>query len=60
MTGGPVRRIVRSAYRPHSGPPRVLVWLVPEMKLTKRLDVARGAERWAAELPALIEQPLRG
>jgi hypothetical protein len=33
--------------------------LVPQMKLRKRLDVARVAERWSAQLPALIEQRLR-
>ena len=29
------------------------------MKLSKRLDVARAAEHWSVELPALIEQQLR-
>jgi hypothetical protein len=29
------------------------------LKLPKRLDVARAAERWSAQLPALIEQQLR-
>jgi hypothetical protein len=33
--------------------------LVPQGKLRKRLDVARAAERWSAQLPALIEQQLR-
>jgi hypothetical protein len=33
--------------------------LVPQAKLRKRLYVARAAERWSAELPALIEQQLR-
>jgi hypothetical protein len=33
--------------------------LVPRVKLRKRLDVARVAERWSAQLPALIEQQLR-
>jgi hypothetical protein len=28
-------------------------------ELRKRLDVARAAERWLAQLPALIEQQLR-
>jgi hypothetical protein len=37
----------------------VMFLLVPEVKLRKRLDVARAAERWSAELPALIEQQLR-
>jgi hypothetical protein len=33
--------------------------LVPQVKLRKRLDVARAAERLSAQLPALIEQQLR-
>jgi hypothetical protein len=33
--------------------------LVPQVKLSKRLDVVRAAERWSAQLPALIEQQLR-
>jgi hypothetical protein len=33
--------------------------LVPQVKLSKRLDVARAAERWSGQLPALIEQQLR-
>jgi hypothetical protein len=33
--------------------------LVPQVELSKRLDVARAAERWSAQLPALIEQQLR-
>jgi Family of unknown function (DUF6441) len=33
--------------------------LVPQVKLSKRLDVARAAERWSAQLPALIEQQLQ-
>jgi hypothetical protein len=37
----------------------VMFLLVPQMKLLKRLDVARAAERWSAQLPALIEQQLR-
>jgi hypothetical protein len=37
----------------------VMFLLVPQVKLRKRLDVARAAERWSAELPALIEQQLR-
>jgi Family of unknown function (DUF6441) len=37
----------------------VMFLLVPQVKLPKRLDVARAAERWSAELPALIEQQLR-
>jgi Family of unknown function (DUF6441) len=37
----------------------VMFLLVPQVKLPKRLDVARAAERWLAQLPALIEQQLR-
>jgi hypothetical protein len=33
--------------------------LVPQVKLRKRLDVARAAERWSGQLPTLIEQQLR-
>ena len=33
--------------------------LVPQVKLPKRLDVARAAEHWSSQLPALIEQQLR-
>jgi len=37
----------------------VMFVLVPQVKLRKRLDVARVAERWSGQLPALIEQQLR-
>ena len=37
----------------------VMFLLVPQVKLGKWLDVARAAERWSAELPALIERQLR-
>ena len=37
----------------------VMFLLVPQVKLRKRLDVARAAERWSVQLPALIEQQLR-
>jgi hypothetical protein len=37
----------------------VMFLLVPQVKLSKRLDVARAAERWSGQLPALIEQQLR-
>jgi hypothetical protein len=36
----------------------VMFLLVPQVKLSKRLDVAWAAEHWAAQLPALIEQQL--
>jgi hypothetical protein len=37
----------------------VMFLLVPQVKVRKRLDVARAAERWSAQLPALIERQLR-
>jgi hypothetical protein len=37
----------------------VMFLLVPQAKLPKRLDVARAAEHWSAQLPMLIEQQLR-
>ena len=37
----------------------VMFLLVPQVKLSKRLDVTRTAERWSAQLPDLIEQQLR-
>jgi Family of unknown function (DUF6441) len=37
----------------------VMFLLVPQVKLPKRLDVTRAAERWSAQLPSLIEQQLR-
>ena len=36
----------------------VMFLLVPQVKLPKRLDVARAAEHWSSQLPALIEQQL--
>jgi hypothetical protein len=37
----------------------VMFLLVPQVKLPKRLDVARAAERWSGQLPALIERQLQ-
>jgi hypothetical protein len=37
----------------------VMFLLVPQVKLSKRLDVAAAAEHWSSQLPALIEQQLR-
>ncbi|MDH3661178.1 MAG: DUF6441 family protein [Alphaproteobacteria bacterium] len=37
----------------------VMFVLVPQVKLEKRLDVRREAERWSARLPVLIDQRLR-
>ena len=54
------RRATERARRSGQGLTTVVMFLlVPQVKLSKRLDVARAAERWSAELPALIEQQLR-
>jgi hypothetical protein len=37
----------------------VMFLLAPQVKLRKRLDVARAAERWSGQLRALIERQLR-
>jgi Family of unknown function (DUF6441) len=37
----------------------VMFLLVAQVTLHKRLDIARAAEHWSAQLPALIEQQLR-
>jgi hypothetical protein len=37
----------------------VMFLRVPQVKLSKRLDVARAAKHWSAQLAALIEQRLR-
>jgi hypothetical protein len=37
----------------------VMFLLVPQVKLPKRLNVARAAEHWSAQLPALVEQQLQ-
>ena len=38
----------------------VMFILVPQVKMPKRLDVKRAAERWAGRLPKLIDQHMRG
>jgi hypothetical protein len=54
------RRATERARRSGQGLATVVMFvLVPQVKLRKRLDVARAAERWSAQLPALIEQQLR-
>jgi Family of unknown function (DUF6441) len=54
------RRATERARRSGQGLTTVVMFLlVPEVKLSKRLDVARAAEHWSAQLPALIEQQLR-
>lgn len=34
----------------------IIFWLVPQVTLRKRLDLARDADKWAAQLPGLIVQ----
>ena len=54
------RRATERARRSGQGLATVVMFLlVPQVKLRKRLDVARAAERWSTQLPALIEQQLR-
>jgi Family of unknown function (DUF6441) len=54
------RRATGRARRSGQGAITVVMFLlVPQVKLPKRLDVTRAAERWSAQLPALIEQQLR-
>jgi Family of unknown function (DUF6441) len=54
------RRATDRARRSGQGLTTVVMFLlVPQVKLHKRLDVARAAERWSAQLPALIERQLR-
>jgi hypothetical protein len=54
------RRATDRAQRSGQGLTTVVMFLlVPQVKLRKRLDVARAAERWSGQLPTLIEQQLR-
>jgi Family of unknown function (DUF6441) len=54
------RRATDRARRSGQGLATVVMFLLmPQVKLRKRLDVGRAAERWSAQLPALIEQQLR-
>jgi Family of unknown function (DUF6441) len=54
------RRVTDRARRSGQGLTTVVMFLlVPQVKLGKRLDVARAAQQWSAELPALIEQQLK-
>jgi hypothetical protein len=54
------RRATERARRSGQGLTTVVMFLlVPQVKLRKRLDVARAAERWSGHLPALIQQQLR-
>jgi hypothetical protein len=53
------RRATERARRSGQGLTTVVMFLlVPQVKLRKRLDVARAAEHWSAQLPARIEQQL--
>jgi hypothetical protein len=57
---GGFRRATERARRSGQGLSTVVMFLlVPQVKLRKRLDVARAAERWSGQLPALIEQQLQ-
>jgi hypothetical protein len=54
------RRATGRARRSGQGVATVVMFLlVPQVKLPKRLNVARSAESWSAQLPVLIEQQLR-
>ena len=54
------RRATDRARRSGQGLTTVVMFLlVPQVKLRRRLDVARAAERWSAQLQALIEQQRR-
>jgi hypothetical protein len=54
------RRATGRARRSGQGLTTVVMFvLVAQVKLRKLLDVAQAAERWSAQLPALIEQQLR-
>jgi hypothetical protein len=54
------RRATDRARRSGQGPTTVVMFLlVPQVKLRKRFDVARAAEHWSGQLPALIERQLR-
>jgi hypothetical protein len=54
------RRATDRARRSGQGLTTVVMFLlVPPVKLRKRLDVARAAERWSVQLPALFGRQLR-
>jgi hypothetical protein len=54
------RRATERARRSGQGLTTVVMFLlVPQVKLRKRLNVARAAERWPGQLLALIEQQLQ-
>ena len=50
------RRATDRARARAEGPTTVVMFLlVPQVKLRRRLDVTRAAERWSGQFPALIE-----
>jgi hypothetical protein len=54
------RRASDRARRTGQGVATVVMFLmVPQVKIPKRLDVARAAERWLARLPTLVDQQVR-
>jgi hypothetical protein len=54
------RRASERARRTGQGVATVVMFLlVPQVKIPKRLDVARAAEHWLARLPALVDQQIR-
>jgi hypothetical protein len=54
------RRATEQARRSGQGLTTVVMFLlVLQVKMRKRLNVVRAAERWSGQLPALIEQQLR-
>ena len=54
------RRASDRARRTGSGLTTVVMFvLVPQVKLPKRLNVARAAERWSGRLPALVQRSLK-
>jgi len=54
------RRATERARRSGQGLTTVVMFLlVPQVKLRKRLDVARAAERWSEQLPALVDEAFR-
>ncbi len=55
-----LRRASERARRTGQGVATVVMFLmVPQVKIPKRLDVARAAERWLARLPTLVDQQIR-
>ena len=54
------RRASEQARRTGRGVATVVMFLmVPQVKIPKRLDVARAAEHWLTRLPTLVDQQIR-